>query len=161
MQGGMHTKSWRRHHGEPGMSLIELIIILAVLATLITLFVPSTVQQLTAARWNSTLDEMEALHSALIGDPDLIAQGLRSDFGYLGDMGDLPATLDDLVVQDGQPVYTFDSSKGSGLAGRGPTSRWGRAATRPRTGLMPSGTNTSMTTPSMSMTRDNWWMPSS
>ena len=102
------------------MSLIELIIILAVLATLITLLVPSTVQQLTAARWNDTLDEMEGLKEALIGDPDLIAQGLRSDFGYLGDMGDLPATLDDLVVQDGQPVYTFDSSKRVGAGWKGP-----------------------------------------
>ncbi|MCI0545526.1 MAG: type II secretion system protein GspG [Actinobacteria bacterium] len=116
----MHTGSWRRHHGESGLSLIELIVILAILVTLVALLVPSTVQQLTAARWNSSLDEMEALHSALIGDPDLIAQGVRTDFGYLGDMGSLPPTLDELVVQDGQPVYTFDSGNRVGAGWSGP-----------------------------------------
>jgi len=120
MRRGMHTGSGRQRHGEPGLGLIELIIVLAVLATLITLLVPSMVQQLTAARWNDTLDEMEGLKEALIGDPDLIAQGVRTDFGYLGDIGDLPETLDDLVVQDGQPGYTFDSNKRVGAGWQGP-----------------------------------------
>jgi hypothetical protein len=102
------------------MSLIELIIILAMLATLVALLVPSTVQQLTAARWNDTLEEMEGLKEALIGDPDLFAQGVRTDFGYLGDMGNLPATLDDLVIQGAQPAYTFDSSKKVGAGWNGP-----------------------------------------
>ncbi len=120
MRQGMRIGPRGRHHGEPGLSLIEVIIVLAVLVMFVALLVPSTVQQLTAARWNSTLDEMEALQSALIGDPDLIADGVRTDFGYLGDMGELPATLDDLVIQDGQPVYTFDSSNRVGAGWSGP-----------------------------------------
>ena len=125
----MHSGSPGRPHGEPGrsagltakgLSLIEVIIILAVLATLIALLVPSTVQQLTAARRDSTLDEMEALQRALIGDPDLIAQGVRTDFGYLGDMGNLPADLDDLVVQGAQPAFGFDSTMKIGAGWKGP-----------------------------------------
>ena len=116
----MHTGSGRRHHGEPGMSLIEVIIILAVLATLIALLVPSTVQQLTAARRDGTLDEMEDLEKAMTGDPDLIAQGVRTDVGYLGDMGSLPASLDDLVVQGAQPAFGFDSTMKVGAGWKGP-----------------------------------------
>ncbi|MCI0484914.1 MAG: hypothetical protein L0Y78_10075, partial [candidate division NC10 bacterium] len=68
---------------EKGLSLIEVIIILAVLVVLIALLVPSTVQILTAARRDVTLDEMENLERAMIGDPNLKTSGVRSSFGYL------------------------------------------------------------------------------
>lgn len=120
MRQGMRTESRKRYHGEPGLSLIELIVILAVLVTLVALLVPSTVQQLTAARRDDTVYEMEGLKEALIGDPDLVAQGVRTDFGYLGDIGDLPAALDELVVQDGQPPYAFESNVRVGAGWKGP-----------------------------------------
>jgi len=103
-----------------GLSLIEVIVILAVLVILIALLVPSTVQILSGARRNVTLDEMENLKKAMIGDPDLKTSGVRSSFAYLGDMGNLPSTLDDLMTQGAQPAYAFDSSKGVGAGWRGP-----------------------------------------
>ncbi|MCI0545525.1 MAG: type II secretion system protein GspG [Actinobacteria bacterium] len=105
---------------DKGLSLIEVIIILAVMVVLIALLVPSTVQILSGARRNVTLDEMENLEKAMIGDPSLKTSGVRSGFGYLGDMGNLPATLDDLVTQGAQPAYAFNSSKGVGAGWRGP-----------------------------------------
>ncbi len=105
---------------EKGLSLIEVIVILAVLVILVALLVPSTVQILTGARRNVTLDEMENLKKAMIGDPDLKTSGVRSNFAYLGDMGNLPSTLDDLVTQATQPAYAFNSSKGVGAGWRGP-----------------------------------------
>ena len=105
---------------EKGLSLIEVIIILAVMVVLVALLVPSTVQILTGARRNVTLDEMENLKKAMIGDPDLKTSGVRSNFAYLGDMGNLPSTLDDLVTQGAQPAYAFASSKGVGAGWRGP-----------------------------------------
>ncbi len=116
----MRTALQRRQHKQTGFSLIEVIIILAVLVTLIALLVPSTVQQLTAARRNGTLDEMDALRTAMIGDPNLKSQGVRSDFAYLGDMGNLPSNLDDLLTQGAQPAYAFDSSKRVGAGWKGP-----------------------------------------
>ncbi|MGH7371675.1 MAG: pilus assembly FimT family protein, partial [Candidatus Methylomirabilales bacterium] len=94
-----------RMQREKGLSLIEVVIILAVMVVLIALLVPSTVQILTGARRNVTLDEMENLEKAMIGDPDLKTSGTRSSFAYLGDMGNLPSTLDDLVTQGAQPAY--------------------------------------------------------
>jgi len=109
-----------RMQREKGLSLIEVVIILAVMVVLIALLVPSTVQILTGARRNVTLDEMENLKKAMIGDPDLKTSGVRSNFAYLGDMGNLPSTLDDLVTQGAQPAYAFNSSKGVGAGWRGP-----------------------------------------
>ena len=103
-----------------GLSLIEVIIILAVLAVLVALLVPSSVQVLTGARRDTTLDEMENLQIAMIGDRDLKTSGVRSSFGYIGDMGNLPAALDDLVTQGAQPAYAFNSSLGVGAGWRGP-----------------------------------------
>ena len=109
-----------RMERDKGLSLIEVVIILAVLVILVALLVPSTVQILTGARRNVTLDEMENLKKAMIGDPDLKTSGVRSSFAYLGDMGNLPSTLDDLVTQGAQPAYAFNSSKGVGAGWRGP-----------------------------------------
>jgi general secretion pathway protein G len=103
-----------------GLTLIEVIIILAVLIILIGLLVPSAVQQLTATRRSTTLDEMDNLKKAMIGDPNLKSQGIRTDFGYLGDMGFLPASLDDLLTQATQPSFAFNSSKRVGAGWKGP-----------------------------------------
>ncbi|MFQ5881983.1 MAG: type II secretion system protein GspG [Candidatus Methylomirabilales bacterium] len=110
----------RRDVRRTGLTLIEIVIILAVLLILIALLVPSVVQQLTAARRNNTLDEMENLEKAIIGDPDLKSQGVRTDFGFLGDVGNLPPTLDDLVIQGTQPAFAFDSGKRVGAGWKGP-----------------------------------------
>jgi len=109
--------SGRQH--ERALSLIEVIVILAVLVILVALLVPSTVQILTGARRDITLDEMENLKKAMIGDPNLKTSGVRSSFGYLGDMGNLPLTLDNLVTSQ-TPAYAFNSSKGVGAGWRGP-----------------------------------------
>ncbi len=56
----------------------------------------------------------------MIGDASLKIKGVRSDFAYLGDMGNLASTLDDLVTQGAQPAYAFDSSKQVGAGWKGP-----------------------------------------
>src|SRR3972149_11844022 len=116
----MRMGSGRQEKRGQGLTLIEVIVILAVLVILVALLVPSTVQILTGARRNVTLDEMENLKKAMIGEPDPKTPGRRSNFAYLGDMGNLPATLDDLVTQGAQPAHAFNSSKGVGAGWRGP-----------------------------------------
>jgi type II secretory pathway pseudopilin PulG len=108
------------HKRERGFTLITVIVLLAVLLTVIALVVPSTVQQVSSARQSDTLDEMEVLQVAMLGNRDLPSTAVRSDFGYLGDMGNLAATLDDLVTQGAQPAYSFDSAKRAGAGWKGP-----------------------------------------
>ncbi len=107
-------------HRQTALTVIEIIIVLAVLVAMIALVVPSAVQRLTAARRTGTLNEMENVKLGMIGDANLKIKGVRSDFAYLGDMGNLPSTLDDLVTQGAQPAYAFDSSKQVGAGWKGP-----------------------------------------
>jgi hypothetical protein len=53
------------------------------------------------SRFQQTQDEMDQLVTAITGNADLYANGLRSDFGYVGDIGTVPSSLDDLVANPG------------------------------------------------------------
>jgi type II secretory pathway pseudopilin PulG len=103
-----------------GFTLIQVIVLVAVLAIAIALVVPSTVQQVVSARQSDTLDKMEKLQEAMLGNRDLPARSVQSNFGYQGDMGHLPATLDDLVIRGAQPAYTYDSTKRAGAGWKEP-----------------------------------------
>jgi hypothetical protein len=66
--------------------------------------------QLTAnaienSRSQETLAEMTRLATAISGNPNLYANGVRLDFGYVGDIGALPAILGDLVTNPGYATW--------------------------------------------------------
>ena len=50
------------------------------------------------ARFTATVQEMENLEYGMVGNPSLISNGIRTDFGFVGDMGQFPTTLDELVT---------------------------------------------------------------
>ena len=84
-----------------GMTLIEVIltvIIMGILAT-IALRVVGTIN--TAVKTEKTKTELEALAYAIAGNPALQNNGVRTDFGYVGDIGALPPNLDALVSNPG------------------------------------------------------------
>jgi len=54
-----------------------------------------------SSRIRETQNEMINLAHAIAGNPELYANGLRSDFGYVGDVGALPGTLDNLITNPG------------------------------------------------------------
>ena len=49
--------------------------------------------------------DADRLAHAVAGDPDLVAGGTRSDFGYVGDIGALPSDWDDLVTNPGYSTW--------------------------------------------------------
>ena len=60
-----------------------------------------------------TKQEMEVIRTAIVGDPDLKEGGVRTYFGYVGDVGALPANLDALRSNPGVagwdgPYLEFD-----------------------------------------------------
>lgn len=61
---------------------------------------PLSSQWFEVNRTLATREEMEQLHKAIIGD---FKDG---DFGYVGDMGKLPSSLDDLVINPGTTTST-------------------------------------------------------
>ena len=112
-----------------GFTLIELvmvIVLIGILAAGAVLMVGSIIE---SQKTDATLKEMQALVNAMTGDPDLKEGGIRSSFGYAGDMGPLPPTsgtcpacgLIELVIQSGRPAWAVDAQlSGTGYGWRGP-----------------------------------------
>jgi len=91
----------RRIRRSRGFTLIEVIVVVAVLSILASLALPYAAKFIDIARVESTRRQIEELHRAVVGDP----KGPTA--GYLGDMGALPASLDPLNTQGGQPGRTY------------------------------------------------------
>lgn len=90
-----HHYSWVRR----GVTLLELLVVLMILSLILTAAVKTWDVTLQRGRTESTLRKLDQLATVIVGDPNYIIGGRRVDFGYVGDMGELPLTLADLVVR--------------------------------------------------------------
>ncbi|MDH7499932.1 MAG: prepilin-type N-terminal cleavage/methylation domain-containing protein [candidate division NC10 bacterium] len=105
----------RQRRGERGFTLIEVILVIVLLGILAAVAVNVITNAASQARFDETRKEMESLRMAIIGNADLVNEGIRSDFGFVGDIGRLPATLEELVNQGSLPAW--DSTTGMGWHG--------------------------------------------
>ena len=105
-----------------GFSLIEIIVAIALLSLLAGAMAPVALQQVTARRIASTRATLDALVEGMVGAPGSDA------FGYVGDMGSLPPTLEDLNSAVGKPPYAF-GAPGVGFGYAGPYAPRVRAGT--------------------------------
>jgi len=84
-----------------GFTLIEVILVIVILGVIASIAMKSMTSSVDQARFEATADEMEELSRAIIGDERLLSGGYRTDYGYVGDVGSLPSSLDDLVTNPG------------------------------------------------------------
>jgi len=84
-----------------GFSLIELMVVIVVVGILVSVAMKSMNSITSDIRETKTIQEMEILAKAIVGDPDLSHNGIRSDFGYIGDIGAFPPNLQALAVNPG------------------------------------------------------------
>lgn len=82
-----------------GFTLIEMVVVLIITAVLAGVIVPLGFRHLEVKREDATKEEMVELHRAIVGYPKL------GNFRYVGDMGALPSSLDDLVTNPGSTAY--------------------------------------------------------
>ncbi|MGD8922684.1 MAG: prepilin-type N-terminal cleavage/methylation domain-containing protein [Candidatus Zixiibacteriota bacterium] len=104
-----------------GHNLIEVIVVIIIIGILSTVAVRSLKNQTEMARMEETRHELQSLAHAIAGDPRLLSGGVRTDFGYVGDVGSLPPSLDALqqnpsgyATWKGPYIYDNFSSSGTG-----------------------------------------------
>ncbi len=92
-----------------GLTLVELLVVLSILAVLSTVAIRSVSDQAIETRYDANLDQLEAIKEAIIGDGD--------DFnGFVGDVGRLPEvlnnSLDELLEQNGIEPFGIQTPSG-------------------------------------------------
>jgi prepilin-type N-terminal cleavage/methylation domain-containing protein len=91
----------RRINKNSGFTLIEVVLIIVIMGIIATVAMKTMEPAMDQSRIDATLREMEIMSQAIIGNKNLISDGIRSDFGYVGDVGALPPNLDALVSNPG------------------------------------------------------------
>ncbi|MEO0005797.1 MAG: prepilin-type N-terminal cleavage/methylation domain-containing protein, partial [candidate division WOR-3 bacterium] len=82
---------------ERGVTLIELLVVLMLLSLILTAAIKTWDVTLQRGRFEQTRQKLDRLAKVITGDPNYVVDGVRADFGFVGDMGALPRTLADLV----------------------------------------------------------------
>jgi len=86
---------------QKGFTLIEIVLVIVISGILATVAFRSATIVTNTAKVEETKQELDALAYAIVGNPELQNNGVRSDFGYVGDIGALPPNLDALVQNPG------------------------------------------------------------
>jgi len=78
------------------MTLIELLVVLIIIGVLGAVTLRAMDATRERANYEKTFKTLERLSQAIAGNPSLVAEGRRTDFGFVGDVGRLPTSLDEL-----------------------------------------------------------------
>ena len=89
------------HKSISGFTLIEVVLTIIIAAILAATALRSVVKMVETAKTEDTKQELEKLEYAVIGNPSLYNDNTRADFGYVGDVGAMPANLDALFSNPG------------------------------------------------------------
>lgn len=87
-----------------GFTLIEVLMTIVIIGILAAVAMRSVQSSIDGSRVRETQAEMDELLVAIAGNPELYSNGTRADFGYVGAVGALPASLDNLLTNPG--AYT-------------------------------------------------------
>ncbi|MBF0297460.1 MAG: type II secretion system protein GspG [Oligoflexia bacterium] len=75
-----------------GYTILELTMSILLTGILLVGSISVMESSLDENRFESTLKRMEEIRNALIGDPNILKDGVRASFGIVGDIGALPAS---------------------------------------------------------------------
>lgn len=117
---------------QDGYTLIEMVLVLVIVGIIATVGLNSLTAVNETNRFEQTRAELDRLAVAIAGDPALVSGGVRSDFGYLGDVGALPPNLDALISNPGgyatwEGPYYSDEFSTDGSSSEFKLDAWGRA----------------------------------
>ncbi len=96
-----------------GFTLVEVVIVIAIIAILAGIIAPVVYRQTTQSRYKRAEDELEKIYKAIVGDGETY-------FGFLGDMGRLPNSLTELYISNGVSQTECPSGSGNIIGWKGP-----------------------------------------
>jgi len=79
-----------------GMTLVELLVVLVIIGILGAVSLRAIDMTRERTNYDKTMKSLQRLGNAIAGNPDLVAEGRRTDFGFVGDLGRLPTSLEEL-----------------------------------------------------------------
>jgi general secretion pathway protein G len=88
-----------------GFTLIEMVMVIVIIGVIASIAMKSLQASVDQKRFDDTVAEMDKLSRAIVGDERLISGGMRTDFGYVGDIGALPSSLAGLVTNPGYSTW--------------------------------------------------------
>lgn len=115
-----------------GFTLVEVVVVLAVVAALVGMLVPLGAELLDSQRGDTAREQLENLREAIVGQAPLSNQRPTASvrrgrleteattFGFNGDLGQLPDSLPQLLRSDGFSAHATDQETGIGVGWRGP-----------------------------------------
>lgn len=121
MQLGLH------HLGRAGFTLIELVIVMLVVGIIASVATMNLSESVETAQLEQTKRELDALAIAIAGDPHAYSAGAQADFGYVGDVGSLPFSLQALVSNPGYATWDGPYIETGNSANDYRTDAWGAA----------------------------------
>ncbi|MFH1853376.1 MAG: prepilin-type N-terminal cleavage/methylation domain-containing protein [Candidatus Neomarinimicrobiota bacterium] len=80
-----------------GFTLIELIIVMIIIGIISGITTRTMLRVFQNANYASTISELNVIAEAMVGNPEIVQNNIRTNFGYVGDTFQFPPTLDDLV----------------------------------------------------------------
>ena len=107
-----------------GLTLIEMLMTLTIMAVLTFASIALVSDSMSESKFEETVQKLARFKTGILGDPTLKENGVRTSFGYVGDMGGLPdftAGLAGLVsLPSGATSYAIDANSRFGVGWNGP-----------------------------------------
>ena len=141
---------------ESGFTLMELMMVITIVSVLTVASLTPISNTIDQSRFDETVSRIKVIRDAMLGDPTIKDGGLRSSFGFLGDLGSIPSAVQGIAAlstNPGLPAWTLDTTVRFGRGWNGPyiTSAqagtnftldgWGRALIYSPTATPPSITS--------------------
>lgn len=119
---------------EKAFTLIEVMVVMAIISILAGMMAPAVWQYWESEEIATTRERMRAIKKGLVGDKNLVQNGVRTHYGFVGDNGELPfsnfSASGGLSYLVSKPVGGYPNWRGPYLTGFGTDwdkDAWGKA----------------------------------